>query len=111
MHLRLKASYLVSSFLIASAFSISAAQHPMGAMELRVDNLSTPLGIDDPAPSFSWQMNDPARGARQTAYEVRVATSPQLLATKADVWSSGRVTSDKSINVKYAGPALKPSTR
>ena len=41
-----------------------------GPVELRVDDLKTPLGIDDPAPRFSWQLRDPARGARQAAYEV-----------------------------------------
>ena len=39
------------------------AQACAGPVELRVDNLKTPLGIDDPAPRFSWQLHDP-RGAR-----------------------------------------------
>jgi alpha-L-rhamnosidase len=30
---------------------------------------------------------------------------------KADVWQSGRVASGQSLNVRYAGPALQPSTR
>ena len=79
-----------------------------GPVELRVDNLKTPLGIDDPAPKFSWQLRDAARGAKQTAYEVLVASSPELLAQgKADVWNSGRVESERSMNVRYGGPALK----
>ena len=85
-----------------------------GPVELQVDNLKTPLGIDDPAPRFSWQLQDPARGARQTAYEVKVASRAALLdesAGKADVWDSGRVESDASMNVLYAGPELTPSTR
>jgi len=83
-----------------------------GPVELRVDNLKTPLGIDDPAPRFSWQLRDPARGARQTAYEVLVASSPELLSRgKADVWDSGRVASGQSLNVRYAGPAVQASTR
>ena len=51
----------------------------VGPRELRVDNLKTPLGIDDPAPRFSWQLRDPARGAKQTAYEVLVASRAELL--------------------------------
>lgn len=83
-----------------------------GPAELRVDNLATPLGIDDPAPSFSWQLHDPARGAHQTAYEVAVASHADLLnGAKPDVWTSGRVESGQSLNVRYAGPELKPSTR
>ncbi len=94
---------------------IVAAQTPAtiaGAVELRVDNLKNPLGIDDPAPKFSWRLLDEAAGARQTAYEVMVATSPELLTQgKADVWDGGRVASGQSLNVRYGGPALAASTR
>jgi alpha-L-rhamnosidase len=83
-----------------------------GPVELRVDNLKNPLGIDDPAPKFSWQLRDPEPGAKQMAYEVLVASSPELLAQgKADVWDSGRVASEQSLNVRYGGPALAASTR
>ena len=85
-----------------------------GPVALQVDNLKTPLGIDDPSPRFSWQLQDPARGARQTAYEVKVASRAELLnesAGKADVWDSGRIESDASMNMPYAGPELAPSTR
>ncbi|MGA2218047.1 MAG: family 78 glycoside hydrolase catalytic domain, partial [Terracidiphilus sp.] len=83
-----------------------------GPVELRVDDLKTPMGIDDSAPRLSWQLSDPARGARQTAYEVMVATEAAFLdAGKADVWDSGRVESDHSLNVRYAGPVLQASTR
>src|SRR3954452_7994834 len=83
-----------------------------GPVELRVDNLRTPLGIDDPAPSFSWQLRDPAQGARQSAYQVDVAsTAAGLSQGKADVWSSGRISGGQSINVIYHGPALKQSKR
>jgi alpha-L-rhamnosidase len=84
----------------------------VGPVELRADNLETPLGIDDPAPSFSWQLNDPARGARQTAFEVSVASQRGLLDSgNPDVWSSARKESGQSLNVHYTGPALKASTR
>jgi alpha-L-rhamnosidase len=81
-----------------------------GSTELRVDDLKTPLGIDDPAPRFSWQLKDPARGAKQTAYQVEVASSEDGLG-KPDVWDSGKITSGASLNVKYAGPEFKPGTR
>ncbi len=89
----------------------AAASNPSSAVELRVDGMATPLGLDDLAPSFSWQISDAARGARQTAYEVRVASSPKLLEVNPDVWSSGRVESGMSTNVRYSGPALLPGTR
>jgi len=100
-------------FLGAAAVPL-AAQAPAftGPVELRLDNLKTPLGIDDPTPRFSWQLQDPARGAKQTAYEVLVATRAELLSQgKADVWDSGRIESDASLNMRYAGPAVQGSMR
>ena len=97
--------------------SVGAAQPPLksaaaGPAELRVDNLPNPLGIDDPAPKFSWQLRDPAQGAKQTAYEVDVASTADLLAAgKRDIWTSEKVDGAQSLNVKYAGPKLKPSAR
>jgi alpha-L-rhamnosidase len=102
-------------FVLSAAVAGLAAQQPSnaaGPVALEVDNLKAPLGIDDLAPRFSWQVHDPARGAMQTAYEVQVASSADLLlAGKPDVWDSGRVESDHSIDVPYAGPALSASTR
>src|SRR3954451_17675604 len=105
---------LVWSFVLgfASLPSFSQAPAARGPMALRVDNLRTPLGIDDPAPHFSWQLRDSAQGARQTAYQVDVASSAaSLAADKADVWSSGRMGSAQSMNISYHGPALVASKR
>ena len=68
--------------------------------------------MDAKQPSLSWRLRDPRPGARQSAYQVLVASSENNLAAgKADVWDSGRVESGQSHNVAYAGPALRPSTR
>ena len=102
---------LVLSLAVIPVFAQGAAT-TTGPVELRVNNLANPLGIDDPTPKFSWQLRDAEPGAKQTAYEVLVASSLQLLAQgKADVWDSGRVDSAQSLNVRYGGLALKPSTR
>lgn len=103
---------IAAAMLLFGCVSNAAVPVRSGATHLRVDNLSTPLGIDDPTPSFSWQLLDQSAGARQTAYEVVVASAPELLGSASpDIWKSGRVESDGSLNVRYAGPALKPSTR
>ncbi|MGA9070312.1 MAG: family 78 glycoside hydrolase catalytic domain [Terracidiphilus sp.] len=102
----------VCGLLLAMAAVAGAQQAGTGPRDLRVDELVTPLGIDDAAPRFSWQLLDSASGARQSAYEVQVASREELLASgKADVWQSGRVESSQSLNVRYAGAALQPSTR
>src|SRR5258708_4032955 len=109
--IRFMAFGLILSTLTAP--SLAWAQTAVaGPVELRVDDLKMPLGIDDATPRFSWQLQDPTRGALQSAYEVLVASSAELLRVgKPDIWDSGRVKSDASLNVRYAGPAVTPSTR
>src|ERR1700722_6839873 len=106
---RIRVCKAAMGLLIGVAPVLASAQGPV---ELKVDDLKTPLGIDDPAPRFSWQLQDPARAARQTAYDIEVATKPELLQTgKPDVWSSGRVASGQSLNVRLEKASLAPSTR
>jgi alpha-L-rhamnosidase len=105
----LAASVLVIPCISASAFAAPVLQPPQ---HLRCEELDTPLGIDTAQPHLSWQLADPRTGARQTAYQIQVASSSeQLLAGHADVWDSGRVTSDRSVAVPYNGPALQPEHR
>jgi alpha-L-rhamnosidase len=76
--------------------------------DLRCESLKEPLGIDVAQPRLSWRIESPKRGERQTAYQVLVASSPQLLAAdKGDLWDSGKVVSDQSIFVDYAGRPLE----
>ena len=49
--------------LATMCFAASAmAGGQAGPVHLQVDNLDRPLGIDDPMPRFSWQVNDAATG-------------------------------------------------
>lgn len=81
---------------------------------LLCENLVNPLGLDVPRPRFSWQLlaGKNQRDVRQTAYELRVAPTPAALATGRGVgWASGKVASDSSVHVTYAGPALAAGRR
>lgn len=71
-----------------------------------------PLGIDCVAPRLSWQMHSDRQGARQTAYQVLAADSAHLLhAGQAILWDTGRVESDQSILIAYAGTPLRSRQR
>ncbi len=71
-----------------------------------------PIGIDVAKPRLSWQMVSDKENAMQTAYEIRVADSQKNLASESKcLWASGKVASDQSVNVEYAGPALKSMQR
>ena len=103
------AVYMVFGIAVCT---IPAHAQAMSAAALRVDELVTPLGIDDPQPRFSWQLRDNRQGARQTAYQLFVSSSSESLATgKADVWDSGRIVSGQSVAIRYAGPVIAPLTR
>lgn len=74
---------------------------------LRCEHLVNPLGIETPVPRLSWRLESDRRGARQTAYRIEVAAAPDLLAGgTADLWDSGRMESDASVLVPYAGRKL-----
>lgn len=73
---------------------------------------TNPLGIDVLNPRLSWQMQTDRHGARQTAYRVLADSSPESLAVgKADLWDSGRVESDQSVLVDYAGATVQARQR
>jgi len=74
---------------------------------LRCEYLVNPLGIDERAPRLSWTLESEQPGARQLAYRIRVATTAEKLAAgDADLWDSGRVESDRTTHIAYAGRAL-----
>lgn len=88
------------------------AEAQVQVQHLRCENLTDPIGLDVARPRFSWQLLAPKgrRGVRQTAYELRVAASAaELVRGQKLVWQSGKVASDSSVNVTYAGPALAAS--
>jgi alpha-L-rhamnosidase len=108
----------VLAFAVALVLTPLAAQDLSGhnvlaaaPAHLQTDNLPTPLGIDDPTPQFAWQLTDTRPAALQTVYQIQVATTRALLASKPDAWNSGRITSSQTLGVTYHGSALKPSTR
>lgn len=93
---------------VAALPAAEAASVRLGA--LRCEHLDNPAGIDAPKPRLSWVLEPTrrsARGQRQTAYQVLVASSTQHLAADiGDLWDSGKVRSDQSVLVPYGGRPL-----
>src|SRR5689334_9013708 len=77
---------------------------------LKTEYRTNPLGIDVVLPRLSWQMESDAAGAKQTAYQVQAASSADQIG-QADLWDSGKVESDQSVHVVYAGKALTSRQR
>jgi hypothetical protein len=99
--------------LAALLLALQAALHAVEVRSLRCEYLKEPLGIDVEKPRLSWmtEVRDQTvevRGLKQTAYQVLVASTPELLAKDwGDLWDSGKVASDQSIQVEYAGKMLE----
>ncbi len=75
--------------------------------DLRCESLVNPLGLDTTEPHLSWRIEAKARGQKQTAYHVLVASSQDRLDKGVgDLWNSGEVESSQSIHVAYAGKPL-----
>ena len=105
--------------------------------QLRCEYRENPLGIDAARPRLRWVIVERSeksevkskksgdgrqksenggqrtagRGQMQSAYQVLVASSKDLLKKdKGDLWDSGKVASDQSIQVEYAGKPLESRT-
>lgn len=90
-----------------------AGQEATGTLSpkhLRCEYAVDPLGADVEHPRLYWTVSSDVRGDRQTAYQILVASSADLLAQeKGDLWDSGKVESDATTHVEYAGRPLKTS--
>jgi alpha-L-rhamnosidase len=104
-----KTVFIILAFFLLAVIASATSAKPA---QLECDSLITPLGVDDMQPLLSWQLQDDNFGAKQTAYQIQIASEPDLLSKdQPDIWDSGKVASDQSVNVPYAGPAFQPSKR
>lgn len=90
----------------------------LSAQDVEVKNLKCnfqiePLSIDNKTPGLSWEIySSQQRNIMQESYQVLVATSEELLNEKnTDVWNSGIVESDQSVQILYNGKVLSSGTR
>lgn len=96
-------------FLLFSFLSLTmTAKQSTSITNMKVEYQTTPLGIEEVCPHFSWQMaaEQTSRNCYQKAYAIEVFDQHGL-----SVWNSGKVNGAKSLNIRYAGAALKPQSR
>ena len=77
---------------------------------LRCEYHVDPIGIDAAKPRLSWVLESDSpleRGQAQSGYQILVASSRELLdAGKGDLWDTGKISSDETIQIEYGGTAL-----
>ena len=75
---------------------------------LKCELLKDPIGIDCSTPRLSWEISGDVRNIKQEAFEILVASSVERLSdNNGDLWNSGIVRSNRSINIKYDGKVLE----
>ncbi|MGH7942539.1 MAG: family 78 glycoside hydrolase catalytic domain, partial [Limisphaerales bacterium] len=88
-------------------FSGTAMADGLMPVALRCEYRVDPQGVDSLHPRLTWRVASAERGARQTAYRILVASNPEALAhDDGDLWDSGRIASDLTVNVVYNGARL-----
>ncbi len=96
--------WLLSSFPIA-AFAQRSSITPTS---LRCEYLVSPMAIETREPRLSWAIESATRIAKQTAYQIIVATSAnELAAGRGDLWDTGRVAGNQTIQIIYQGKPLR----
>ncbi len=80
---------------------------PLAVTDLRCEYVSNPLGVDVAAPRLFWKLESSARNQRQAAYRILAASTAEALANGCgDLWDTGKVASDVTIQIPYGGKPL-----
>jgi hypothetical protein len=99
---------MILGFIIGAGFVVSSAA--MTVTDLACEYRNNPLGVDVAQPRLSWKLQSNQRGDTQTAYQILVASSQALLAVDTgDLWDSGKVASDDTVQLADAGESLRSS--
>lgn len=112
----MKITTLKAICLLLPVIFLSCSQYQQSASSTAVANLRTeylmdPLGLDVNNPRLSWETTSAQRNLTQSAYQIIVASSQQLLnKDSGDLWNSGKVHSDRSFGIEYAGLPLTSRT-
>jgi alpha-L-rhamnosidase len=99
-------------FFLALVISVVCPLRAQSLSPIRLDaltceHLQNPIGIGVPHPRLSWKLVSTRAGEVQTAYEVRAASSATALKFgKPDLWNSGKIATDQSVLVPWAGKPL-----
>ncbi len=93
--------------IIALLAGFSAIAGVLNPVALRCEYRVNPLGIDEAQPRLTWRVESKERAQGQAAYHILVSSSESLLRKNSgDIWDSGKVVGDQTVNVNYHGQPL-----
>ncbi len=100
--------YALILWLLIAGFISKAAE----IENLRCEYMINPLGVDASSPRLSWVIVSSKRGDLQQASQIIVSSTPENLAKDfGDLWDTGKLLSDQSIQVEYHGKLLQSETK
>jgi len=100
--------YFISIFFLLSFSGCKVKNEKIIIDNLRCEYHQNPIGIDERDPRLSWIINNDQRGEKQKAYQIIVSSTSDLLnEDQGDLWNSGKIKSDQSVQVDYAGKQLE----
>ena len=79
----------------------------ISAVNIKVNNLVSPLGISCAAPEFSWQVSG---AEQQSVYRIICASSKENLLNGVYLWDSGEVVSGQMAGIVFPNDDLPPRT-
>ncbi len=110
--MKLKSIFVVISSAIFLFLNMQCGQ----VKTLQFDRLlceyaESPIDMDLKQPRVSWVMETTERGQAQSAFQIQLATTENLIVSgKPDMWDTGRLESSKTLHHTYAGIALESNT-
>ncbi|MDR1154516.1 MAG: glycoside hydrolase family 78 protein [Bacteroidales bacterium] len=94
--------------LLIACVVVNCSLPPATVYDLRCENLTNPLSIDNHAPYLSWRTNFGKTGGKPVAYQLLAATdSTRLRGDRADLCNTGKVAWPLSVMVPWPGKALQ----
>ncbi|UMB54125.1 glycoside hydrolase family 78 protein [Lutibacter sp. A64] len=111
MHHKLTFKYFFQTLVclvLISQTSCAEKQPLAAAKNLTVsEGFTNPIGFYDSEPTFSWELPVLENNKSQSAYQIVVASSLDLLSNNADLWDSKKQKSEQSTWIKYEGKSLQ----
>jgi alpha-L-rhamnosidase len=104
--------YFFLLLILAGCSGVSVNDPGIRVTMLTCDHVKNPIGIDNLNPSFSWQITDTTKGRLQSAFRIYVSSSEKLSGQgNGDIWDSGKIKDDQSVNIPYRGKPLESGKR
>ena len=108
MRIKKLVNLLLVVLLSLTFMNCKTKDYSVNVNALTCENQINPTGIDIINPGLSWIIESKSRGEKQTAYQVLIATSLNLLnKDQGDLWNTEKQKSEQSILIKYAGKPLE----